>query len=113
MVSWNNTQPIYLQLKEKISAAIIDGSLQEGAPLPSIRQMSGDYQVNPMTVSKAYQMLSDANIIEKRRGIGMFVSNGAQHVLLKLEREQFIATEWPTIALKIKRLGLSIGELDI
>ena len=105
MVSWNNKQPIYLQLKENISAAIIDGSLQEGAPLPSIRQISGDYQVNPITVSKAYQILSDIHVIEKRRGIGMFVSPGAQNLLLEIERGQFLEIEWPLIAGKIKRLG--------
>jgi len=111
MVRWDDKLPIYLQLKEKISAAIIDGSLQEGVTLPSIRQVSADYQVNPITVSKAYQLLVDSGVIDKRRGVGMFVKDGAQAILLRAERSRFLSDEWPNIIQKIKRLGIAIEEL--
>lgn len=111
MVRWDDKLPIYLQLKEKISAAIIDGSLQEGVTLPSIRQVSADYQVNPITVSKAYQLLSDSGVIDKRRGVGMFVKDGAQAILLQVERKQFLSDEWPSIADKMRRLGITMEDL--
>ena len=109
--SWNDKQPIYQQLKDLISISIIEGGLKEGEMIPSIRHVSADYQVNPLTVSKAYQALVDTGIIEKRRGLGMFVKKDAQRHLLESEKKRFIEEEWPQVQEKIKRLGLDIKEL--
>jgi GntR family transcriptional regulator len=103
--NWNDNQPIYRQLKDKVIAAILDRELKEGDPLPSVRQVSADFQLNPITVSKAYQELVDQQIIEKRRGIGMFVKQGARDKLLADERHHFLTNEWPMIQSKIIRLG--------
>ncbi|MDF1796486.1 MAG: GntR family transcriptional regulator [Coxiellaceae bacterium] len=110
-MQWNNKQPIYQQLKDKIAAAIMDGSLQEGEAIPSIRQVSADYAVNPITVSKAFQGLVDDEVIEKRRGLGMFVRQGAQKALLKLEKQRFLQQEWPQIKQRINQLGFDAAEL--
>ncbi|MDF1761273.1 MAG: GntR family transcriptional regulator [Coxiellaceae bacterium] len=110
-MQWNNKQPIYQQLKDKIAVAIMDGSLQEGEAIPSIRQISADYAVNPITVSKAYQGLVDDEVIEKRRGLGMYVKRGAQKALLKLEKQRFLQQEWPQIKQRIGQLGFDIAEL--
>ena len=108
---WDDNQPIYWQLRERTVAAIIDGTLAEGQPLPSVRQVAVDFQVNPLTVSKAYQSLVDDDLIEKRRGVGMFVRDGARGRLLQSEREHFLNEEWPRLAEKIRQLGLSLEEL--
>ncbi len=108
---WDDNQPIYWQLREKTVAAIIDGTLAEGQPLPSVRQVAVDFQVNPLTVSKAYQSLVEDNLVEKRRGVGMFVRDGARSRLLASERQRFLAEEWPRLADKIRQLGLSLDEL--
>ncbi|MDF1654388.1 MAG: GntR family transcriptional regulator [Coxiellaceae bacterium] len=110
-MQWNNKQPIYQQLKDKIAVAIMDGSLQEGEAIPSIRQVSADYAVNPITVSKAFQGLVDDEVIEKRRGLGMYVKQGAQKALLKLEKQRFIQQEWPQIKQRISQLGFDVAEL--
>ncbi len=110
-MQWNNKQPIYQQLKDKIATAIMDGTLAEGEPIPSIRQISTDYQVNPITVSKAFQGLVDDEVIEKRRGLGMFVNPGARQALLKLEKQRFLQQEWPDIKQRIHQLGFDVAEL--
>jgi GntR family transcriptional regulator len=110
-MQWNNNSPIYLQIKEKIIAAIIDQAMLEGDAIPSIRQISADYQINPITVSKAYQLLVENGILEKRRGLGMFVMEGARKQLLHEQKQQFLLDEWPELKAKIKRLGLSLEEL--
>jgi GntR family transcriptional regulator len=112
-MQWNNQKPIYQQLKDMITERILDGSIQEGEAIPSIRTISADLQVNPMTVSKAYQALVDDRVLEKRRGMGMFVNTGAMADLLALERKRFLENEWPHIAKKIKQLKLSHSELDL
>ncbi|TVS12550.1 MAG: GntR family transcriptional regulator [Wenzhouxiangella sp.] len=108
---WDDNQPIYWQLRERTVAAIIDGTLAEGQPLPSVRQVAVDFQVNPLTVSKAYQSLVDDSLVEKRRGVGMFVRSGARQQLLESEREHFLDEEWPRVADKIRQLGLSVEDL--
>jgi GntR family transcriptional regulator len=108
---WDDNQPIYWQLRQRTVAAILDGSLDEGQPLPSVRQVAVDFQINPLTVSKAYQSLVDDNLVEKRRGVGMFVRDGARRKLLESERRHFLQEEWPRIAERIEKLGLSIDEL--
>ena len=109
---WNDNQPIYRQLRDRVVAMILDGLLKEGDPLPSVRTVAADYRVNPLTVLKAYQELVDEQLVETRRGLGMFVNAGARSLLLKGEREKFLAEEWPRIAATVERLGLTQKELD-
>ncbi|AKS42320.1 GntR family transcriptional regulator [Wenzhouxiangella marina] len=108
---WDDNQPIYWQLREKTVAAILDGTLPEGQPLPSVRQVAVDFQINPLTVSKAYQSLVDDQLVDKRRGVGMFVREGAREQLLATEREKFLTEEWPRLAARIEQLGLSLHDL--
>ena len=110
-IHWDDTQPIYLQLRDKVLNMILDGSLQEGDALPSVRNISAEYQLNPITVSKAYQLLVESELAEKRRGLGMFVTEGAKEKLLKQEREQFLSVEWPALLKKIERLQISLDVL--
>ena len=91
---------------------ILDGVLKEGEPLPSVRNVAGEFRVNPLTVLKAYQQLVDEDLVEMRRGLGMFVKAGARELLLKGEREKFLTDEWPRVAAKIERLGLTQKELE-
>src|SRR6201981_869172 len=108
---WNDTQPIYRQLRDRVVHMILDGVLKEGDPLPSGRNVAADYRLNPLTVLKAYQELVDEELVEKRRGLGMFVKDGARDLLLKGERQKFLAEEWPRIHATIQRLGLKAEEL--
>ena len=108
---WNNSAPIYRQLRDRVVAMILDGILQEDDPLPSVRTVASDYRLNPLTVLKAYQELVDEKLVETRRGLGMFVRPGARDLLRRAEREKFLAEEWPRIAATIQRLGLTEKEL--
>ncbi len=108
---WTEDQPIYRQLKDKVVAAIMDGSLAEGEALPSVRSVAVDMQINPITASKAYQELVMDGLVEKKRGLGMFIVGGARSKLLEVEREKFLNEEWPRILEHIERLGLSLTEL--
>lgn len=108
---WNDNQPIYRQLRDRVVAMILDGVLKEGDPLPSVRSVAADYRVNPLTVLKGYQQLVDEGLVETRRGRGMFINSGARAVLLKGERQRFLAEEWPRISATIQRLGLKPKEL--
>jgi GntR family transcriptional regulator len=110
-ITWNDSVPIYRQLRERVVAMILDGALNEGDPLPSVRQVAADFQINPLTVSKAYQELVDDQLVEKRRGLGMFVNEGAREALLKSERERFLREEWPTLFERLQRLGLDLKTL--
>src|SRR5947207_15717559 len=109
---WNDSQPIYRQLRDRVVAMILDGLLNEGDPLPSVRNVAAEYRVNPLTVLKAYQELVGEQLVETKRGLGMFVNAGARDLLLKGEREKFLAEEWPRVAEKIQRLGVTQKELD-
>jgi GntR family transcriptional regulator len=108
---WREDQPIYLQLRDRIIGMILDGSLAEGEPLPSVRNVAGEFQLNPMTVMKAYQSLVDDGLVEKRRGLGMFCVEGARGRLRERERLRFISEEWPRIVTRLRRLGLKPAEL--
>src|SRR5579862_9219814 len=108
---WNDSQPIYRQLRDRVVAMILDGVLKEGDPLPSVRNVSADYRVNPLTVLKGYQELVDEELVEKRRGLGMFVKEGARKLLLQGERQKFLAEEWPRVNATIQRLGLRPKDL--
>ncbi len=110
-IHWDDTQPIYLQLRDRMLNMILEGAIEEGEALPSVRNISAEYQLNPITVSKAYQLLVDNELAEKRRGLGMFVTIGAKNKLLAAEREQFLSVEWPALLEKIERLGLSLNDL--
>jgi GntR family transcriptional regulator len=109
--NWNDNQPIYRQLRDRMVALILEGALAEGDPLPSVRAVAADYRLNPLTVLKAYQQLVDENLVEKRRGRGMYVGLGARESLLAGERERFLRDEWPQILAVINRLGFSAEEL--
>ncbi len=109
--NWNDSQPIYRQLRDRVVAMILEGVLKEGDPLPSVRNVAAEYQLNPLTVLKGYQQLVDEQLVEKKRGRGMFVSDGARRALLKDERQKFLEDEWPKIRATIARLGLDAGRL--
>ena len=108
---WNDSQPIYWQLKERTVAMILDGTLAEGEALPSVRTVASEFQLNPITVSKSYQTLVDDGLVEKRRGLGMFVLKGAHKHLVTSERNKFLDEEWPAMLSRIDQLGLNIDEL--
>ena len=108
---WNDSQPIYWQLKERTIAMILDGTLAEGVALPSVRTVASDFQLNPITVSKSYQALVDDDLVEKRRGLGMFVREGARQKLTDSEREKFLNEEWPAMVTRIRQLGLNVNKL--
>jgi len=108
---WNDSQPIYRQLRDRVVAMILDGVLKEGDPLPSVRNVAAEYRVNPLTVLKGYQQLVDEGLVESRRGLGMFINAGARNMLLRGERQKFLGEEWPRIHAIIQRLGLKAEEL--
>src|SRR5204862_5178351 len=108
---WNDSQPIYRQLRDRGVAMILDGVLKEGDPLPSVRTVAAEYRVNPLTVLKGYQQLVDEQLVETRRGRGMFINAGARDLLLKGERQKFMAEQWPAIHAYIHRLGLRPNQL--
>ena len=111
MDEWNDTQPIYRQLRDRMVGMILDGVLNEGDPLPSVRNVASEYRINPLTVLKSYQQLVDEGLVESRRGRGMFINAGARELLMKAERQKFLAEQWPQIHTTIKRLGLTPQEL--
>jgi GntR family transcriptional regulator len=108
---WNEDQPIYRQLRDRVVAMILEGVLGDGDALPSVRNVAAEYRLNPLTVLKGYQELVDEGLVEKKRGRGMFVNEGARVQLLKDERERFLDKEWPLITATIERLGLDVDEL--
>ena len=108
---WSDNQPIYRQLRDRVVAMILDGVLKEDDPLPSVRTVAAEYRVNPLTVLKGYQQLVDEQLVESRRGLGMFINVGARNLLLRGERQKFLAEEWPRVYATIERLGLKAEEL--
>jgi GntR family transcriptional regulator len=109
--NWNDSLPIYRQLRDRVVAMILEGVLNDGDPLPSVRSVAAEYRLNPLTVLKGYQQLVDEQLVEKKRGRGMFVTEGARRALLKDERQHFLEEEWPKIAARIQRLGFEPKEL--
>ncbi|RJS94070.1 GntR family transcriptional regulator [Salinisphaera sp. Q1T1-3] len=109
--TWTDKAPIYRQLRDRIVAMILDGRLDEGEALPSVRQVAADYQINPLTVTRGYQSLMDDELVEKRRGLGSFVRPGARERLRRLERERFLAEEWPALRARLDRLDLDLATL--
>lgn len=110
-IQWSDGAPIYRQLKDRVIAMMLDGLLKPGDALPSVRQVAAEYQLNPITVSRAYQELADEALVEKRRGLGMYVTEEAAKKLLSSERERFLSEEWPLVLERIQRLGLRMDEL--
>ena len=108
---WNDSQPIYRQLRDRVVAMILDGVLKEGDALPSVRNVAAEYRVNPLTVLKGYQQLVEEQLVESRRGLGMFINAGAHDLLLRAERQKFMAEQWPRVYATIQRLGLTPKEL--
>ena len=108
---WNDSQPIYRQLRDLVVAMILDGVLAEGDSLPSVRQVAAEYRINPLTVLKSYQQLVEEGLVEKKRGRGMFVNTGARELLLQAERQRFLTEQWPRVSATIQRLGLTVQEL--
>jgi len=108
---WNDSQPIYWQLKDRTIAMILAGTLGEGEPLPSVRTVASEFQLNPITVSKSYQALVEEGLVEKRRGLGMFVCEGARRKLIASERAKFLQEEWPAMLHRIEQLGLNLEQL--
>ena len=108
---WDDSLPIYRQLRDRVVAMILEGVLKEGDPLPSVRNVAAEFRLNPLTVLKGYQQLVDEQLVEKRRGLGMFVSLGARSALMKDERQRFLEEEWPKVYATIQRLGLSTADL--
>lgn len=109
---WDDKQPIYRQLKDRVLEMILDGYLADGDALPSVRTVAAEYQINPLTVLKGYQELVDEGLVEKQRGKGMFVTSGARDRLLASERQRFVDEEWPRVLTTIERLGLDLDELS-
>jgi len=110
-IIWNDKEPIYLQLRERLAELILEGELQETEALPSVRQISSDLRINPITVSKAFQIMVDEGLVEKRRGRGMYVVTGARAKLTSNEKEKFFDEEWPAVLRRITRLGLEVSQL--
>ena len=110
-ITWNDNAPIYRQLRDRVVAMILDGVLKQGDALPSVRQVAADFQLNPITVSKAYQELVDEQLVEKRRGLGMYVSDGARDALMLSERDRFLKEEWPLLYARLKRMNLDLQTL--
>jgi len=108
---WNEDLPIYRQLRDRVVAMMLEGVLNDGDALPSVRNVAAEYRLNPLTVLKGYQELVDEGLVEKKRGRGMFVTDGARKQLLKDERKRFIEKEWPAVSATIRRLGLNAAEL--
>lgn len=108
---WNDSQPIYRQIRDRVVAMILDGVLNEGDPLPSVRTVAAEYRVNPITVLKGYQQLVDEQLVEMKRGRGMYINAGARELLLQGERQKFLAEQWPRVYATIQRLGLAPEEL--
>ena len=108
---WNDNQPIYRQLRDRVVAMILDEVLKEGDVLPSVRNIAAEYRVNPLTVLKGYQQLADEGLVETRRGLGFFINAGARNLLLQSERQKFLVEEWPRVSATIRRLGLKAEEL--
>jgi len=108
---WNDDQPIYRQLRDRVVAMILEGVLTDGDALPSVRNVAAEYRLNPLTVLKGYQELVDEGLVEKKRGRGMFVNKGAQAQLLKAERQRFLDKDWPQVLATIRRLGLDVNDI--
>lgn len=110
--NWNDTAPIYRQLAQQLAGQLLDGEPQEGQPMPSVRQLAQQYLINPLTVSRALQSLVDEGFLEPRRGLGMYVTEGARRRLMQSERDSFLRDEWPVLRERLRRMGLTAKDLN-
>lgn len=110
-ISWNDRSPIYRQLADRLRELVLEGVYRNGDALPSVRQIAGEHRINPITVSKAFQLLVDEELVEKRRGLGMYVNEGAREQLMEDERKTFLEQEWPNFRNRAERLGFTVDEL--
>ncbi|MDA0788404.1 MAG: GntR family transcriptional regulator [Proteobacteria bacterium] len=111
-IHWNDKEPIYRQLRDRLVAEILEGIFDDGDALPSVRQIAAQHRINPLTVSRAYQLLTEQGLVEMRRGLGMFVEEGARARLRDAERARFLNEEWPAIVEKMRRLGITRADLS-
>ncbi len=111
MPTWDDRQPIYRQLADRLAGGLLDGEPPEGEPMPSVRALAAQYMLNPLTVGRALQALADDGLLDNRRGLGLFVRHGARERLLALERRRFLEQEWPALRTRLRRLGLQMDEL--
>jgi len=109
---WRDDEPIYRQLRQRIATLILNGAIKEGEPIPSVRQVAADYQINHLTVAKAYQELVELGLVEKRRGLGMFVLPGAREQIAASERDKLLGDELPRLLVRARQLGISESELN-
>jgi GntR family transcriptional regulator len=112
MTTWDDRQPIYQQLADLLAARLLDGDPPEGEAMPSVRALAGQHLLNPLTVNRALQALTDAGLLDARRGLGLFVVPGARERLRAAERERFLANEWPRLRARLRRLGIEAQQLD-
>ncbi|MBI5269677.1 MAG: GntR family transcriptional regulator [Burkholderiales bacterium] len=113
MTTWDDRQPIYRQLADRLAGALLDGEPPEGEPMPSVRALAARFMLNPLTVGRALQALADDGLLDNRRGVGLFVRSGARDRLRELERERFLAHEWPVLRTRLRRLGLRPADLQL
>jgi GntR family transcriptional regulator len=111
MQTWDQRQPIYQQLAELLAAQLLDGDPPEGQAMPSVRVLAGQYLLNPLTVNRALQALSDDGLLESRRGLGLYVTAGARERLRAAERRRFLEVEWPRLRARLRRLGIGAEQL--
>lgn len=111
-MTWDDRQPIYRQLAERLAGRLLEGHPPEGQAMPSVRMLAGEYLLNPLTVGRALQTLSDEGLLENRRGLGLFVRPGARQRLCTLERQRFLQQEWPQLRARLRRLGVGPEQLD-
>jgi GntR family transcriptional regulator len=109
--SWSDDVPIYRQLMGHLVGRILDQTYPEGAMLPSVRQLASDYEINPLTVAKAYKELARDGLTDKLRGEGLVVRKGVREALLRRERNKFLKEEWPVLRARLKRLGIDMKTL--
>jgi GntR family transcriptional regulator len=112
MQTWDDRQPIYRQLADRLAGGLLDGQPPEGDAMPSVRVLAAQFLLNPITVGRALQSLNDDGLLESRRGVGLYVRPGARERLRELERQRFLATEWPQLRQRLRRLGLGPEQLD-
>lgn len=113
MTTWDDRQPIYRQLADRLAGGLLDGDPPEGEPMPSVRALAARYVLNPLTVGRALQALADDGLLDNRRGLGLYVRPGARDRLRELERQRFLAQEWPALRTRLRRLGLRMDELQM
>ncbi len=112
MPIWDQKQPIYQQLADRLAARLLEGEPPEGEAMPSVRALAGRYLLNPLTVNRALQALGDEGLLESRRGLGLYVRGGARERLRAAERDRFLQTEWPRLRERLRRLGIGADQLD-